>query len=60
VACRLSGNAASRGAPSHLDAAGRPAVSIERKLGVLTLRGCMIFAIIVIAFKLIQVLTAHH
>ncbi|MGH3277011.1 MAG: NRAMP family divalent metal transporter, partial [Streptosporangiaceae bacterium] len=42
-----------------IDTLQRPALSVARKVGLLTLRGYVIFAIIVMAIKLIQVTTAH-
>jgi hypothetical protein len=38
----------------------RPVLSISRKIGLLTLRGYIIFAIIIMVIKLIQYTTAHH
>ena len=42
-----------------IDTLQRPALSGARKVGLLTLRGYVIFAVIVMAIKLIQVTTAH-
>jgi Mn2+/Fe2+ NRAMP family transporter len=41
----------------RLETLQRPAVSIQRKIGLLTLRGYMIFAIVIMAIKLVQVTT---
>jgi Mn2+/Fe2+ NRAMP family transporter len=38
----------------------RPVLSISRKIGLLALRGYIIFAIIIMVIKLIQYTTAHH
>ena len=38
----------------------RPALSISRKIGLLTLRGYIVFAIIIMVTKLVQFTTAHH
>ena len=43
----------------RLDTLQRPTLSVVRKIGLLTLRGYIIFAIIVMAIKLVQVTTAH-
>ena len=42
----------------RIDTLQRPALSVARKIGLLTLRGYIIFAIIVMAIKLVQVTTA--
>ena len=42
----------------RLDTLQRPALSIQRRVGLLTLRGYMVFAIVIMAIKLVQV-TAH-
>jgi Mn2+/Fe2+ NRAMP family transporter len=38
----------------------RPVLSISRRIGLLALRGYIIFAIIIMVIKLIQYTTAHH
>jgi len=38
-----------------LETLERPALSAARRIGLLTLRGYMLFAIVIIAIKLIQV-----
>ena len=38
----------------------RPAMSMGRRIGLLTLRAYIVFAIIIMVIKLIQVTTAHH
>jgi hypothetical protein len=38
----------------------RPVLSISRQIGLLALRGYIIFAIIIMVIKLIQYTTAHH
>ena len=43
----------------RLDTLQRPTLSVARKIGLLTLRSYIIFAIIVMAIKLVQVTTAH-
>jgi len=43
----------------RIDTLQRPALSVARKIGLLTLRGYIIFAIIVMAIKLVQVTTAR-
>jgi Mn2+/Fe2+ NRAMP family transporter len=43
----------------RLETLQRPALSIARKIGLLTLRGYIIFAITIMAIKLVQVTTAH-
>jgi Mn2+/Fe2+ NRAMP family transporter len=43
----------------RLDTLQRPALTVARKIGLLTLRGYIIFAIIVMAIKLVQVTTAR-
>lgn len=43
----------------RLDTLRRPTLSAARKIGLLTLRSYIIFAIIVMAIKLVQVTTAH-
>jgi hypothetical protein len=37
----------------------RPALTAARRIGLLTLRGYIVFAIIIMAIKLAQVTTAH-
>ena len=39
----------------RLETLERPALSAARRIGLLTLRGYMLFAIVIIAIKLIQV-----
>jgi hypothetical protein len=48
-----------RPAHPHLDTLQRLTLSVARKIGLLTLRGYMLFAIIVMAIKLVQVTTAR-
>jgi Mn2+/Fe2+ NRAMP family transporter len=43
----------------RLDTLERPALTAARKIGLLTLRGYIVFAIIIMAIKLVQVTTAH-
>jgi hypothetical protein len=43
----------------RLETLERPPLSIARKIGLLTLRGYIIFAIVIMAIKLVQVTTAH-
>ena len=43
----------------RIDTLQRPALSVARKIGLLTLRGYIIFAIIVMAIKLVQVTTVR-
>jgi hypothetical protein len=38
----------------------RPALSISRKIGLLTLRGYIVFAIVIMVTKLVQFTTAHQ
>jgi hypothetical protein len=42
-----------------VDTLERPAMSMARRVGLLTLRGYIIFAIVIMVIKLIQVTTAH-
>jgi Mn2+/Fe2+ NRAMP family transporter len=42
-----------------LESLQRPTFSVARKIGLLTLRGYIAFAIVIMAIKLIQVTTAH-
>ena len=44
----------------RLETLQRPALSMARRIGLLTLRGYIIFAIVIMVIKLIQVTTAHH
>jgi Mn2+/Fe2+ NRAMP family transporter len=44
----------------RIDTLQRPGLSAARKIGLLTLRGYIIFAIIIMAIKLVQVTTVHH
>jgi Mn2+/Fe2+ NRAMP family transporter len=43
----------------RLETLQRPTLSLARKIGLLTLRSYIIFAIIIMAIKLVQVTTAH-
>jgi Mn2+/Fe2+ NRAMP family transporter len=43
-----------------IDTLQRPVLSMSRKIGLLTLRGYIVFAIVIMVIKLIQVTTAHH
>jgi hypothetical protein len=38
----------------------RPALSMARKIGLLSLRGYIVFAVVIMVIKLIQFTTAHH
>jgi Mn2+/Fe2+ NRAMP family transporter len=38
----------------------RPALSMARKIGLLSLRGYIVFAVVIMVVKLIQFTTAHH
>jgi hypothetical protein len=42
-----------------IDTLERPAMSVARRIGLLTLRGYIFFAIVIMVIKLIQVTTAH-
>ena len=42
-----------------VDTLERPAMSMARRIGLLTLRGYIIFAVVIMVIKLIQVTTAH-
>jgi hypothetical protein len=44
----------------RIDTLQRPALSMARRIGLLTLRGYIIFAIVIMVIKLVQVTTAHH
>ncbi len=44
----------------RIDTLQLPVLSIARRIGLLTLRGYVIFAIVIMAIKLVQVTTAHH
>jgi hypothetical protein len=44
----------------RIDTLERPALSMARRIGLLTLRAYLIFAIVIMVIKLIQVTTAHH
>jgi len=43
----------------RLDTLPRPALTAARRVGLLTLRGYIVFAIVIMAIKLVQVTTAH-
>jgi Mn2+/Fe2+ NRAMP family transporter len=43
-----------------IDTLQRPVLSMSRKIGLLALRGYIVFAIIIMVIKLIQYTTAHH
>jgi hypothetical protein len=43
----------------RLETLQQPTLSIARKIGLLTLRGYIIFAIVIMAIKLVQVTTTH-
>jgi len=38
----------------------RPELSMARKIGLFSLRGYIVFAVVIMVIKLIQVTTAHH
>jgi hypothetical protein len=42
-----------------LDTLERPALSLPRRIGLLTIGGYILFAIVVVVIKLVQVATAH-
>jgi NRAMP (natural resistance-associated macrophage protein)-like metal ion transporter len=42
-----------------VDSLERPAMSMARRIGLLTLRGYIIFAVVIMVIKLVQVTTAH-
>lgn len=44
----------------RIDTLERPALSMARRIGLLTLRGYIVFAIVIMVIKLVQVTTAHH
>ena len=44
----------------RIDTLQRPVLSIARRIGLLTLRGYIIFAIVIMAIKLVQFTTTHH
>jgi len=44
----------------RIDTLQRPALSMARRIGLLTLRAYIIFAIVIMVIKLVQVTTAHH
>jgi Mn2+/Fe2+ NRAMP family transporter len=46
------------GCASPPSSPARPVLTMPRKTGLLTLRGCIVFAIVIMAIKLVQV-TAH-
>ena len=43
----------------RIDSLQRPSLSIAQRIGLLTLRGYIMFAIVIMAIKLVQVTTAH-
>jgi Mn2+/Fe2+ NRAMP family transporter len=43
----------------RLDTLERPALSLPRRIGLLTIRGYILFAIVIVVIKLVQVATAH-
>jgi hypothetical protein len=43
----------------RLDTLERPALSLPRRMGLLTIRGYILFAIVIVVIKLVQVATAH-
>ena len=43
-----------------IDTLQRPALSIARRIGLLTLRGYILFAIVIMAIKLVQYATARY
>ena len=43
----------------RLDTLARPALSLARNVGLLTLRGYIVLAVVIMAIKLVQVATAH-
>jgi hypothetical protein len=46
-------------ADAGLDTLQRPELSIARRIGLLALRGCILFAIIIVVLKLVQVTAGH-
>lgn len=44
----------------HIDTLQRPVFSVARRIGLLTLRGYVIFAIVIMAIKLVQVTTGRY
>ena len=44
----------------RIDTLQRPALSMARRIGLLALRAYIIFAIVIMVIKLVQVTTAHH
>ena len=44
----------------RIDTLQRPALSMARRIGLLTLRAYIVFAIVIMVIKLVQVTTAHH
>jgi len=42
-----------------VDTLERPAMSMARRIGLLTLRGYIVFAVVIMVIKLVQVTTAH-
>ena len=59
MAPRCSASAAPRGARRRLDTLQRPALSMARRIGLLTLRGYIVFAIVIMVIKLVQVTAGH-
>jgi len=43
----------------RIDSLPRPALSLARRIGLLTLRGYIVFAVVIMVIKLVQVTTAH-
>jgi Mn2+/Fe2+ NRAMP family transporter len=43
-----------------IDTLQRPVISMARKIGLLSLRGYIIFAVVIMVIKLVQFTTAHH
>ena len=43
-----------------IDTLQQPVLSVARRIGLLTLRGYIVFAIVITTIKLVQVTTAHH
>jgi Mn2+/Fe2+ NRAMP family transporter len=44
----------------RIDTLQRPVMSMARRIGLLSLRGYIIFAVVIMVIKLVQVTTAHH
>jgi hypothetical protein len=43
----------------RIDTLQRPALSMARRIGLLALRGYIVFAVVIMVIKLVQVTTAH-